>query len=1565
MKGAVRNLFRRFTSVFLAAAITVPMLYGISFPAAKASAAQPFAKTVSNTQLGANGFAKPVVPETKDSPWQGSYLYYGEYNGSPVRYRILDFYTQKYKEDGRTIFLDCDTGLFFHTYDGSLDDNSGSSIWGESDLREYLNGEYINDFANFTDSERNAIVASSIEGGRDLSGINMDAMGRYKKYVGLNGDKLFLLDIEDVLNPQYGYYDAEYNEDGAMNHGKIGPRGLSGSWWLRSQDIQDDKDFGLQDFFAGTANSRYSYSGWQPNEAYAAVSPAMNINSESVLFSSAISGSFGAVGTEYKLTLIDENLSITPRNIQRNGNQVSFKGIVGGFDEANPPRISYFITEDGWNYGTLFGKPQNMLAYGEVTKNGDLYSFTIPSSVSGSWNEDYCIYIIAEDINGKYETDYASRPVFLDTPATFGKSAENTFLSAWEISSPSYDYDVNDYKRSIIWYGKYNGQPVAYRLVGRDAATQTILLDSDEVLFRMSFNPDSDMVNGDVWEYSQLRVALNGSAFLDKPGVFTNAEKSAIYSHYDTGDSPFTGAAGQADLPFASQVGLNGEKIFILDVQDIYNSSSGYFRSNRFYGSKHTAYDDGTTSWWLRNGAGIRTVDVLGTGEVTGHTAGIMESDGRSIGYDIVSELNGVSPAMYLLTERVLFSTAVNGTLRDKNTEYKLTVIDPEIKLSVSNATLNGRKLSFDYSLFGEDKDQVTQFSYLITRLPYTPGEYDNAIIAYGQIPVLGSSRVPRLSFNIPDNLPGSFGSDYYVYILAEDINGMYETDCSCEPVKVNLILQEYFDGKNSSNTRLGTRYLASPAVPESEDSFWTGDYIYFGNYDYFPMKFRVLDKNSDLGSGNGILLQSDYAQLMLPFNDTPTTCDWADSTLKAKLNGEEFLEKQGVFTEVEKESILQTDDPSRPHVSSVIDEVLGTTGYVGLDGEKIFVLDAEDLMNEEYGYCNAILDPSKETKIVSDFPQIWIQTQRVSATQITLPWTRNGLGYTDYENGDRMYWGLLYGFRSSKRGFLGEQINLNHSVSPAFVLDSDSVIMMSSVFGKLSNSYGRAFVLTLHDPEIKLETDAFSQIGDKVEFNYQVSGANASNVNQLSYVITETGTFGKVDELKYYGQVTVSGDILGQTKGSFYLPAEYADKVWGKDFKVFILAEEITDRYETDYASELTELKPENMVVLFDLTGGGKKRLNQSQLEAITCLANNKKISIKTDGNGMLIDLDKDDEATDDLKITRQGNTYYIEKLSTCSTGARVLFTDKDTGYAFASIAFIIPIKTPKNEPRFDRHALRLSDEIGVRFGVSFPDNLILTGCYVDFVSSDGRTLTVTIDEAEKDTSDPSANRYYFMFNINALEIQDTITAELHYNSKSTVKDTYCALDYIHAIQDDPELYGEKNVALVNALLDYGYYFQRSGWKDNGEHITIAEPSKHLEDSDMFDTADLLEDYTMTKELGQSGIEKVQVALTLNSRTELKIYVKLADGVTMVTSGYTTAQLNGVQYYVFSISNIGPKNLGKTYTKSIETSSGVAEISASAMYYANALMNSYTLNEKQMLAMSSYYNYYMAAYNY
>ena len=117
---------------------------------------------------------------------------------------------------------------------------------------------------------------------------------------------------------------------------------------------------------------------------------------------------------------------------------------------------------------------------------------------------------------------------------------------------------------------------------------------------------------------------------------------------------------------------------------------------------------------------------------------------------------------------------------------------------------------------------------------------------------------------------------------------------------------------------------------------------------------------------------------------------------------------------------------------------------------------------------------------------------------------------------------------------------------------------------------------------------------------------------------------------------------------------------------------------------------------------------------------------------------------------------------------------------------------------------------------------------------------------------------------------------------------------------------------------------------------------------------------------MGTSGIEsKVKVGLTLNTQTELRVSVKPGEGVTITSTGYTERQIDGSTYYQFSVKNIGPKNLGKTYTVTVETNQGTATIQLAAMYYLKSIMNGNKLNEAQMKALTAYYNYYTAGYNY
>ena len=137
---------------------------------------------------------------------------------------------------------------------------------------------------------------------------------------------------------------------------------------------------------------------------------------------------------------------------------------------------------------------------------------------------------------------------------------------------------------------------------------------------------------------------------------------------------------------------------------------------------------------------------------------------------------------------------------------------------------------------------------------------------------------------------------------------------------------------KNKDNTKLGVSQIAEPKIPENMQSEWSGSYIYFGKYEGSPIKFRVLDTDSDT-YGNGkktVFLDSDKILFESPicidapedlvltepyrqpiyYGTSDSTMEfvkdyrWGNSDLKKYLNGSDFLENRSVFTETEEESM-------------------------------------------------------------------------------------------------------------------------------------------------------------------------------------------------------------------------------------------------------------------------------------------------------------------------------------------------------------------------------------------------------------------------------------------------------------------------------------------------------------------------------------------------------------------------------------------------------------------------------------------------------------------------------------
>ena len=350
-----------------------------------------FNKTQNNTCFGTSKIAAPEAPDTAKE-WTGSYVYFGTYNGNPIKFRVLAPSTTAY--GGTTMLLDSDATLFNKRFD---DD---SNVWANSEIKSYLNKEFLKNFS----STEEAVIAKStrsahaLKEGTAAGQVASWTKGAFTNYVALKGEKVFLLDAEEASNVNYGY---SVTDSSAVNRKKTGS---DSCLWLRSAstDVSD---------FAGNVGINGDLSRGDV-DGNGGVAPALNINLSSVILSSKISGSFGAAGAEYKLTLKDPNLTIAVpagQQAEVSGTTVTIPYKIGGKNAGTANRISYLITNKG---GTEI-KYYNALS-GGTSGTG---TFTIPSSLSlEGWGTDYDVYILAEQVNGSQATDYASAPVKVASP---------------------------------------------------------------------------------------------------------------------------------------------------------------------------------------------------------------------------------------------------------------------------------------------------------------------------------------------------------------------------------------------------------------------------------------------------------------------------------------------------------------------------------------------------------------------------------------------------------------------------------------------------------------------------------------------------------------------------------------------------------------------------------------------------------------------------------------------------------------------------------------------------------------------------------------------------------------------------------------------------------------------------------------------------------------------------------------------------------------------------------------------------------------------------------------------
>ena len=395
-QGKRTHTGRRIVASILSLLLAVTA-FELALPQAALNVYAATEKSESNTALGVSNISNPT-------PGAGgwSYVYYGRYGGSAMKYRVLDKASNDF--GGNTMLLDCDSTITNKSY------AHVSSITWDGDyceIRPWLNGDDFYGNYNKTDvftRQEQAAIAGSTKGspaGGDGEGYDV------LSYAPLTGEHIFLLDAKEATRSSYGYAGSSDNDNTRKKSG------TSNMWWLRSVHAEQDGPYK-----AGHAG--YVHDDGKiihdKGEFEYGVSPAFNIDLKSVIFSSVISGTAGEKGAEYKLTIKDEGMSAavtSGQEVTRSGDTITVPYTVT--DVTN--RVSVLITDGEFTLGA--SSLPNVKYYGALTTDGGNIeisgtgTFTLPEDFDDSWK----VYILAEKTSGDDKlTDYASVPVEISVP---------------------------------------------------------------------------------------------------------------------------------------------------------------------------------------------------------------------------------------------------------------------------------------------------------------------------------------------------------------------------------------------------------------------------------------------------------------------------------------------------------------------------------------------------------------------------------------------------------------------------------------------------------------------------------------------------------------------------------------------------------------------------------------------------------------------------------------------------------------------------------------------------------------------------------------------------------------------------------------------------------------------------------------------------------------------------------------------------------------------------------------------------------------------------------------------
>ncbi len=345
-------------------------------------------------------------------------------------------------------------------------------------------------------------------------------------------------------------------------------------------------------------------------------------------------------------------------------------------------------------------------------------------------------------------------------------------------------------------------------------------------------------------------------------------------------------------------------------------------------------------------------------------------------------------------------------------------------------------------------------------------------------------------------------------------------------------------------------------------------DNIYFGTWDEEPIKWRVLDDQTNTGE-SGLFLLSDallgtgrYGDVYFD-NSGNTSNAWQSSTAKTWCNN--FYDSS--FSNGEQGAVLATTKS---------DEALSTGGISFaaseniLNGDKVFFLSAEEAENSAYGFTD---DNARIANYGNSAGVWWLRSSYAIFT------TYAGVVFGD---------GPVYAY----------VVSGVWAARPAFNLNLNSVLFTSAAVGgkpdggltPISEYTGNEWKLTLLDNSRSFavtETTASGDPGDTLTLHY--NGATTGTNEYISVILADNSG------AQYYGRVAQPTEATGTVE--IEIPSDIAPG----DYTLKVFNEQYNGDYNTDYASNFTDIaltvenQPDEQ---FTLASGGRYYFDLSAMD-------------------------------------------------------------------------------------------------------------------------------------------------------------------------------------------------------------------------------------------------------------------------------------------------------------------------------------------------------------------------------